>query len=192
MNENYKILSEIIRKRRSISPDHFLQNEIPVQLLEEVLSNAIYAPNHKKTQPWRFKIIRRNKKDALSAFLSQQYELNTSKEEFNEIKFRKAGEKAMQSNCIILLCLDRSPVSIIPEWEETAALACAVQNIWLSCTALGIGAYWSTPAAIKKMGEFIPLLDTEECLGLFYCGWTNFDPVPYSRKSLSEVCSWYE
>lgn len=192
MNEQFKVLIDLIRQRRSISPEHFIQKDIPIDLLKDVLSTAIYAPNHKKTQPWRFKILRRNKKNELSVFLSNQYKLNTKEEDFNEIKFRKAGEKAILSNCVILLCLERSPSNVIPEWEETAALACAVQNIWLSCTALGIGAYWSTPSAIHKMKEFITLQETEECLGIFYCGWSNFQAAPYDRKSVSDICSWYE
>ena len=41
--------------------------------------------------------------------------------------------------------MQRDPGERIPEWEELASVACAVQNMWLSATSYGIGAYWSSP-----------------------------------------------
>ena len=32
----------------------------------------------------------------------------------------------------------------MPEWEETAAVACAVQNMHLAFTAEGLAGYWSS------------------------------------------------
>ena len=32
----------------------------------------------------------------------------------------------------------------MPEWEETAAVACAVQNMHLTLTAEGLAGYWSS------------------------------------------------
>lgn len=59
---------------------------------------------------------------------------------------------------------------MLPEWEEVAATAMAVQNMWLMCTSMGIGSYWSSPSAIKKMNEFTELEENEECYGIFYMG----------------------
>ena len=33
---------------------------------------------------------------------------------------------------------------LMPEWEETAAVACAVQNMHLTLTAEGLAGYWSS------------------------------------------------
>jgi hypothetical protein len=33
----------------------------------------------------------------------------------------------------------------------------AVQNMWLTCAEMGIGAYWSTPKAALEANEFLGL-----------------------------------
>lgn len=35
-------------------------------------------------------------------------------------------------------CLQADPQKLQPEWEEMAATSCAVQNMWLLGTALGV------------------------------------------------------
>ena len=44
------------------------------------------------------------------------------------------------------------------------AVACAVQNMWLSCTTLGIGSYWSSPKSIIEAKEFLGLDENEKCI----------------------------
>jgi nitroreductase len=124
---------------------------------------------------------------SLSEFLAKHYKSITPIESFSEQKMIKASEKPLQSACVIALCLHRSPENLIPGWEETAALSCATQNIWLSASALGIGAYWSTPSAIYKMNDFLKLQEFEECLGLFYMGWKDEISLPAERWSLDKV-----
>ena len=187
MNEKFELLTELIHSRRAIFPQNYKPGKISPEILEAILENARWAPNHKKTEPWRFVLIENDALKDLSEFLSNRYKLNTSAENFDPVKFKKAGEKPLQSAAVLAICIQRSPASLIPEWEETAALACAVQNIWLSCTALGIGSYWSSPDAIHHMKEFLSLSENEFCLGLFFMGWSDYEaPVP-NRKPLSEI-----
>ena len=47
---------------------------------------------------------------------------------------------------MIAICMARQsrPEKLMPLWEEIAAVACAVQNMHLMATSLGVGAYWSS------------------------------------------------
>ncbi len=69
----------------------------------------------------------------------------------------------------------------------------AVQNMWLTCSVLGIGAYWSTPdSMVLRGGNFINLSDDEKCLGLFYMGYLKTDtpfPVP-KRTPIEDKITW--
>ena len=58
MNAAFKIITETIRNRRSISPQFYKAGKIPDELLMSILESARWAPTHKKTQPWRFVVIR--------------------------------------------------------------------------------------------------------------------------------------
>ncbi len=70
---NYEVLSNIIKSRRSIFPASYIQKEIPVAVLEQILESANYAPTHKLTQPWRFTVIRKEAKTRLGEMLGQLY-----------------------------------------------------------------------------------------------------------------------
>ncbi|HEX5624720.1 MAG TPA: nitroreductase [Saprospiraceae bacterium] len=188
MNEKFLILSEIIQSRRSIFPQHYKPGQIAPEILEAILENARWAPNHKKTEPWRFVVIRGEALGALSQFMMDHYKNSTAPDQFDAVKMKKAGEKPMQSSVALAICIQRSPESLIPAWEETAALACAVQNIWLGCSAMGIGSYWSTPGVIAHLKGFLGLGPAEECLGLFFMGWSDFQSPQPVRKPLSEIC----
>jgi nitroreductase len=191
MNSDYQILSRIIRNRRSVFPNQFVPGQIPEELVDGLIAQATWAPTHKKTEPWRLVRIRGEKLRDLSEFLADFYKKNTPEEKFSEIKWKKAGERPLQSAYVLALCIERSPAELIPAWEETAALACAVQNLWLGCAALGIGAYWSTPDAIRSLGKLFDPSGKEECLGLFYMGWAPQEVPDSSRKSPQEISRYW-
>lgn len=190
MNQRFQTLTDIIRSRRAVFPQNYEPGQISDELINAVLDNARWAPNHKKTEPWRFVVITKEKLKDLSDFLMEHYKQKTSPENFDAVKMKKAGEKPLQSAAVIAICIHRSPESVIPDWEETAALACAVQNMWLSCTALEIGSYWSSPNAIYEMNAFLGLGENESCLGLFYMGWTKHQAPATKRKGVDEISKW--
>ena len=55
---NSEILKQIIESRKSTYPKDYTGEEIPQEILDEILSSAQFAPNHKKTKPWRFRVFR--------------------------------------------------------------------------------------------------------------------------------------
>jgi nitroreductase len=187
MNQKFLTLTELIKSRRAVFPQSYEAGQIPDEILFSIVENASWAPNHKKTEPWRFVILKDQALKDLSAFLENSYKSRTTPEQFDPVKMKKMGEKPLQSSVVIAICIHRSPESLIPAWEETAAVACAVQNMWLSCTALEIGSYWSTPSAIYEMKDFLKLQEHESCLGLFYMGWCKHPKPSTSRKSVSEI-----
>ena len=171
--EKFKILSDIIKKRRSIFPPSFEKREIEDETIIKILENANCAPSHRKTEPWRYKIFKGDALVKLADFLSDQYKKNTPADLFSEFKYNKTRKKVLISPCIIAICMQRDPKESVPEWEELCAVACSVQNLWLSSSALGIGGYWSSPKSIENMGELISLNPGEKCIGIFYMGYTE-------------------
>jgi nitroreductase len=65
---------------------------------------------------------------------------------------------------------------LVPEWEEIAATAMAVQNMYLTCTANNVGCYWSSPGMINYLGEFLNLKKTKNAM-VFYLGKFKFIPT---------------
>jgi len=53
---------DLIKKRRSIFPAQYTDREIAKSDIEKILEAANWAPTHKKTEPWRFRVFRGNAK----------------------------------------------------------------------------------------------------------------------------------
>ena len=80
----------------------------------------------------------------------------------------------------------------IPEIEEIEAVACAIQNLHLSCTAYGLGGFWSTPKVIysEEMTSFLGLSSRDKCLGIFYVGYPDIEWPQAHRRPLEYNTTW--
>jgi nitroreductase len=194
MESKFSFLSDIIRTRRAIYPKNFdPQREVNDDLITAILENATMAPTHKKTEPWRFVVVKQGAKDRLTAWMEADYRANQAGP-VSEIGLEKFLEKSRLSKAVIAVIMQRNEASGLPEWEEIAAVSCAAQNLWLSASAAGLGTYWSSPSAITRIGSFIPLASNERCLGLFYLGYSQIptESIPTNRTPIDQKVSWME
>ena len=58
MNTTATLVKHIIKARKSIFPAEYTGEPIPQEVIDDILDIATYAPNHKKTKPWRLKAFR--------------------------------------------------------------------------------------------------------------------------------------
>ena len=186
-------INQVIRARRSVFPQLFdTTKTISKDIILQLLYNANCAPTHKKTEPWRFTIIQGSGLQRLSEWLAEDYKAHAG-DKFSEIKRKKTTKKPLQCAAVIAIVMERHEDSGLPEWEEIAAVACAVQNLWLSATAFGLGGYWSTPGAKDRFGEFIPLDENQRCLGFFYLGVPREGLTLESpRGAIEDKINWVE
>jgi nitroreductase len=183
-------LEEIIMQRRSVSPLMFTEREISKDTIQILLESANWAPTHRKTEPWRFKILTRESKTDLGDFLAEKYKETATK--FSNFKFNSIKNKVEKSPVIIAICMQRDLNKSVPEWEEIAATAMAVQNLWLTATNLGLNGYWSSPSLINYMDEFFNFSEGERCLGFFYLGYVEgLKPVRIPNP-IEEKVEWLE
>ena len=168
------MIEEVIRRRRSIYPKQYNDKPVEKAVIQRLLQAAVCAPTHKRTEPWRFKVLQGESRRRLGEFLQGKYlETDPSPKQF---KAKKLLENPLRAGAVIAICMQKDPQERLPEWEEIAATAMAVQNMWLTCTELGLGGYWSSPGLIRYMDEFFELADGERCLGFFYMGYYD-EPV---------------
>lgn len=173
-----------------VGPTMYLDKPISDETIMQILENANWAPTHKRTEPWRFKIFKGDSRERLSAYLGDYYKEYTDEAKYSESKYKRTVNKPLKSACVIAICMYNDPKVSIPEWEEVAAVACAVQNMWLSCTALGIGSYWSSPKSIIHADEFLGLGENEKCLGLFYMGYIDDLDIQGRREPIEDKVEW--
>ena len=184
------MIFDLIKDRRSVFPVQYNDTPIEKADIEKILEAARWAPTHKKTEPWRFKVLMGEAKEKLGLFLSYTYMETEARPK--QIKTKKLIENPKKAGAIIAICMQRDPKESIPEWEEVAATAMAVQNMWLCCTEMGIGCYWSSPRLIKHMGNFFEPNDGEVCLGFFYMGHYDGETPVQSRNPIADKVVWME
>jgi nitroreductase len=100
----------------------------------------------------------------------------------------------MQSSHIIAVSMKRDSRKSIPEMEEAGAVFCAIQNMHLTATAYGIGAYLSTGGItyFEEAKPFFGLDPDDRLIGFFHLGIPRVAWPEGKRKAWNEKVRWVE
>lgn len=193
MRFNLSEVNDLIRERRTIYPEQLSERKVHREQIEQILTNAQWAPTHGNTQPWRFKVFMEDGRQQLSDFLGRTYLELTPQDQQNDQKLAKMIRRPLQASVVIAVSMARQPEEKILEIEEIEAVACAIQNMHLTCTAYGLAGFWSTPKLIytEEMNNFLELEEKDKCLGLFYIGYPAIDwPKKGHRRPIEYTTTW--
>jgi nitroreductase len=192
MKYNLSEITDLIKDRRTIYPEQFSDRKIHKEQVEHILNNAIWAPTHGNTQPWRFTVFMDESRQDLADILGKLYLEETPVDKQNDMKLAKMITRPMKSSVAIAINMKRDETGKIAEIEEIEAIACAVQNMHLTCTAYGIGGFWATPKVISspKMNEFLKIGETDKCLGIFYMGYPTEQWPKGQRRPIEYLTEW--
>ena len=175
MSESVKIsdaFAAVLRGRRTIGA--FRPEMPPAEVIDTALELATWAPNHRKTEPWRFYRLGPQTATAVS---------NLNAALVAEKKGADAGEaKRKQWSAIpgwLVITCCKSDDSLLQQ-EDYAACCCAVQNFTLALWSAGIGTKWSTGDVTRHV-DFARLvgidLSREFVVGLIWYGYPQSTPV---------------
>jgi nitroreductase len=192
MRYNLSEITSVIQDRRTIFPEQFSSRKVHKEQIEKLLNNAIWAPNHGMTQPWRFKVFMDNGIKKLADFQAEHYKEITPPDMYDEEKYQKLKTRPLLASAIITICMKRQESEKIPEIEEIEAVACAVQNMYLTATAYGLAAYWGSGGVTytEGMKKFLGLSEKDKCLGFFYLGYPAIEWPKSHRKPIEYVTEW--
>lgn len=181
-------VKNLIKSRRTTY--QFLEKTVTTEIINNLLNSAIWAPNHKLTQPWRFWVIGRQ----TQRLLADIYAENRAQKKFEKgsseyvSSYEKAIDKFIKIPQVIFVGQKLNENLIIRK-EDYAACSCAIQNIQLSAWEEGIGVQWSTGPVIDDARTF-KLLDVEpdsiELIGALYMGYPK-ETCQSERKSIDQV-----
>ncbi len=182
----------LIHSRRSVYTNQFISGKvIPEEIIRQLLENANWAPTHKNTEPWRFVIFSGHGLKRLAEFQAVLYKKNSG-QRYKEEKFEKLLKTPSECSHVIALCMKRSLDVNIPEIEEIAAVACAVQNLYLSTCAYGLGGYWSTGGVTydEEAKPFFNLGEMDKLMGFFYLGFVRLPSPKGLRRPIEDKIVW--
>lgn len=185
-NEVFNAVADTIRQRRTIK--QFLPQPVPRALLQELLELAVFAPNHRLTEPWRFYVLDGASRDQLGAIAAQiTVEKIMASGVDRSLATRKGEEAAAAWRSVPTLLYVTTVRDENPEidLENYGAVCCALQNFALAAHAAGIGTSWSSGAvaAAPALHALVGAGDNERLVGLIRAGY--LDPViapPKARR----------
>ena len=194
MSFSPEYFNALVKARRSVFPDQFEHGKrVPDEIIRQIVENATWAPNHGQMEPWNFTVFTGDGLKTLAGFQSELYKKDAGAD-FNESKYVKLQQQPLKASHVISIGMKRTTTKRIPETEDIAAVACAVQNIYLSVTAYGLGGYWTTGGVtyFTSSKQFFGLGEQDKLLGFFYIGYVAVPSPAAKRAPLNEKMKWVD
>lgn len=162
-------VADAIRTRRTYK--QFGPEPLDEATLRELLELARYAPNHKLTQPWRFRALGPETRAAIDAVVGAK----------EAMKLRRAPTLVLAT-----AVLSGDPRT---DAEDLQATAAAVYAVLLAATARGLASYWRTPAVFDDpaVRRVVELSDAERVVALIHLGPPVNVPPAKDRLELAEI-----
>jgi nitroreductase len=183
-------LIDLIHTRHSVpkvKPD-----PIPRQVIEQLLSAAVQAPNHHRVRPWRFVVLQGDARLRLGETMAQA--LLQRQPEARDEALAVERSKPLRAPLLIAVGVDKPAEPKVLEIENVCAVAAAVQNLLLAAHALGLGAMWRTgPAALDpQIKTFLGFAPDQHLIGFIYIGYPEGEQIFPERPSFVDRTVWME
>ena len=181
MNPRYDDFADLVRSRRT----HMLvdrEREVPAAAIDELCALAAWAPNHKRTWPWKFASLTGDARARLGeAFVADMIDRDFG----DEVKREKTRTKYLRTpNVLVVGCTPHQNPTLHDENRD--AVSAAIQTLLLGATAAGIASFWSTPPVIDspRTLDLCCFGADDRIIALLYLGWpvasaeTPARPIP--------------
>jgi len=186
---------EAIRTRRSIR--RFKSDPLPEDVLKEILTAATLAPSGKNKQPWRFVVVRADKRPELIAVMRAG--LAARKAEGVPLGSSEWTTKVMEQAPVTLLIFniaEEDPFGrkdfgdVFGNMVDVQSIGAAIQNLLLAAQELGVGSLWICDI-FYAYGEVCAWLnERHQLIAAVSLGYADEAPLPRPRKALDEVVRW--
>ncbi|MGE8206988.1 nitroreductase family protein [Heyndrickxia sp. NPDC080065] len=185
-------IMEVIKSRRSIGAVE--EKDVPDEVIHTLLEAATWAPNHKKTEPWKFRVVKGEGRIKLGNEMARITEMKTKglSEEDAQKMIEKARKGPLRAPVIIIMAV--SPTGKVPEIEEIIAAGCAMQNVLLLATEKGLATIARTGdiAYEPELNKYLQLDENDKIVGLVYVGYPKQDfDIKAQRIPAEEKTIWF-
>jgi nitroreductase len=163
----FEQLAELVQRRRTGLPE--ADRPIPLALVQDVCDLARWAPNHRRTWPWRLAVFvgpgRARLGDAFAEDLRERSDAA-------EVRLAKARTKYLRAPAIVVAASAPNSHPDINR-ENLHSVAAGVQNLLLAATAAGLASFWASPPD-NDSPRVLSLCGFESgshIVGVIYLGW---------------------
>jgi nitroreductase len=181
---------EAIHSRHSIKK--MKPDEPPREMIEQLLSAAVQAPNHHHVRPWRFVVMTgqaRNRLGEIMAASQGQRRPDLPPETFN-----KTRGLPLRAPVLIAVGVDKPGLPTVIETENLSAASAACENLLLAAHALGLGGMWRTGewASDVNVKDFLGFAPDQYIAAFLYIGWAETEMEFPPRPGFEDRTVWME
>jgi len=168
-------LEHAIRTRRTHKA--YAPEPVDRATLDDLFELARWAPNHKLTSPWRFRVLGAAALERLKAVSGDPI----------------AAAKLNRAPTLVLVSATQSGDPVMDE-EDVLAAAIAAYVVLLAAHGRGLAGYWRTPGVLRTPAGRAALAvpDDEHVLGLLHLGHPRQEPRVPERAPLEAVVTYLE
>jgi nitroreductase len=137
-NGKVSVYHAIYRRRMAW---RFKEDAVRKSAVEQMLDAAVWAPNHRLTEPWRFFVLEKGG-DIRRKVAELAYEFSIQRNN-DPTRAEKARQSVLEPPIVIYVYCLPGPTEEVTQ-ENYAAVCCAAQNISLAGVAEGLAVTWET------------------------------------------------
>ncbi|PHZ85953.1 nitroreductase family protein [Paremcibacter congregatus] len=185
---------DAIKARNSIP---FLTDEdIPREMITEILDAAVCTPVHYCTDPWRFLVIRGEGRHRFGDFMAERMKKTLPDPDCpdNAAFLDKIRKKPLRAPVIIAVGAAKPDTPKALHMEDVASANVACQNILLAAGELGLGGIWRTGGLTygEDTVAFLGFEADTRLVGFIYLGYPKRDLPPKERKTAESFTRYME
>ena len=188
-------IMEAIEQRRSIRK--FRDAPIPDEVVENIIGAATLAPSGKNRQPWRFIVVRQDKRAEM---------VRTMREGI--ARFRERGTDPGSSEWTATV-MEQAPVTVFvfndraeyarPPKDvgdsmmnvvDVQSIGAAIQNMLLAAHDMGVGSLWICDVFYAYEELCAWLGQTHQMIAAVSFGYPDEQPKARPRKTVGQVTEW--
>ena len=157
--------------------------------INTLLKLATFAPNHRMTEPWRFHVLRKQHMKRFAEVVTGA--ITADDHERLQRKKETLGKRLPLLGAYITVGRVPSPQDPLLDKEDYAACCCAVQNLMVGATAMGIGSFWSTGKIFERpsVREFLGLPPGLERVASIWLGGL-VEEARFHRTDVAQLTEW--
>jgi len=193
-------LLELIQTRRSIR--RYADRPVPPEIVERLLTAAIWAPSAHNRQPWRFAVLTDAAvKDRLARAMGDRLRADRLADgdpaQVVEADTSRSHARITGAPIVVVACLTMRDMDAYPDTRRKKAeylmaaqsVAMAVQNLLLAAHAEGLGACWMCAPLFcaDVVREAFSLTDDWEAQALITLGYPANAGKPAARRPLPAI-----
>lgn len=186
-----------IEMRRSIRK--FTDDPVPQAVLEKILWAATLAPSGKNKQPWKFYVVRGEKRAEMILEMEKGLErlkkmgIRTGSARFTQAVMQHAPVTIFVFNPFSKHpLLKRDTLESYSDIVDIQSVGAAIQNMLLAAHDLGLGSLWICDVFFAYEEFCTWLGETGELIAAVSLGYPDQSPEARPRKSVHEVTQYVE